>query len=416
MQMNPARVFTARAASAGVWLGVLVAVAACAPIPRTAAAPAALQTVVLISLDGFRRDYLERFGPPTLTRLAGEGVLADAMIPSFPTLTFPNHYTVVTGLRPENHGIVNNNMYDPVFDAWFSLRNEGPREGRWWEGEPIWSTAEKQGVKAAAFFWPGTEAQIAGAWPSHWMPYDGDIPYDVRVDSVLTWLSLPSNERPRIITLYFDEPDHTGHEDGPNSVAVRGAVLRSDSALARLVAGLELRGMYDSVNLVVVSDHGMAEVSRDRLAPVSTVIDTSAVQIVASGAVFMGWSKTGDNAGLVAALNRLPHVTAWLREDVPERLHFRNHRRVTPVVALADEGWMIVATPESRMTARGMHGYDNALPSMRTIFIARGPAFREGARIPEFSNIHVYELLARIVGVEPAANDGSRSVLEPALR
>lgn len=371
---------------------------------------------MLVSLDGFRRDYLDRHSPPTLSRLAAEGVIAEAMIPSFPTLTFPNHYTVVTGLRPARHGIVNNTMYDPARDAWFSLRNEGPRQDWWWEGEPIWSTAEKQGVRSAAFFWPGTEVEIAGARPSRWMRYDGSVPYAVRVDSVISWLSLPATERPRMITLYFEEPDHTGHTDGPDSPSVRGAVLKSDSAIARLVSGLEARGLYDSVNLVITSDHGMAPVSDKRLAVIQDVIDTSLVQVVASGALFMGWSRTGDNAGLVTALNRLPGVTAWLREDVPEHLHFRDHPRITPVVALANDGWMLLAARSTRVVAGGMHGYDNRLLSMRTIFIARGPAFRSGVRLPEFSNVHIYELLAHVLGLEAAPNDGDLEVLREALR
>ncbi|HUF66054.1 MAG TPA: ectonucleotide pyrophosphatase/phosphodiesterase [Gemmatimonadaceae bacterium] len=373
-------------------------------------------TVVLISVDGFRRDYLERHAPPTLMALAAEGVVADAMIPSFPTLTFPNHYTIVTGLRPQNHGIVNNTMYDPVFDASFSLRNEGPREDRWWGGEPIWSTAEKQGVRAAAFFWPGTEVEIAGARPTRWMPYDGRVPYATRVDSVLAWLSLPEAERPRMVTLYFEEPDHTGHEEGPESAAVRGAVLKSDSALARLVNGLRQRGLFDIVNLVVVSDHGMTEVTPERHVYVSDVLDTAAFHVIAGGPVFMGWSRTGDNAGMVAALRRLPHVSAWLKEDVPERLHFNDHRRITPVVAMADDGWVISANRSWHPTGGGRHGYDNELPAMRTIFIARGPAFRRGARIPEFSNVDVYALLARVLGLRPAPNDGSLAIAGAALR
>ena len=380
-------------------------------VPRTTE-----HTIVLISLDGFRRDYLERHAPPTLLALADEGVIADAMIPSFPTLTFPNHYTIVTGLRPQNHGIVNNNMYDPVFQAAFSLGNEGPREDRWWGGEPIWSTAEKQGVRSAAVFWPGTEAEIAGARPTRWMRYDEAIPYATRVDSVLAWLSLPRAERPRFITLYFDEPDHTGHQAGPMSAEVRGAVLKGDSALSRLVAGLRERGLYDAVNLIVVSDHGMTEVTPERHVFVSDVLDTAAFRLVAGGPVFMGWSRTGDNAGMVAALKRLPHVSAWLKEDVPARLHFNDHRRITPVVAVADDGWVIAGNRSWRASAGGRHGYDNALPSMRTIFIARGPAFRRGARIPEFSNVDVYSLLARVLGLTPAPNDGSLAILGAALR
>ncbi|HEX6251747.1 MAG TPA: ectonucleotide pyrophosphatase/phosphodiesterase [Gemmatimonadaceae bacterium] len=373
-------------------------------------------TIVLISLDGFRRDYLERHAPPTLLALAQEGVVAEAMIPSFPTLTFPNHYTIVTGLRPQNHGIVNNNMYDPVFQAAFSLGNEGPREDRWWGGEPIWSTAEKQGVRSAAVFWPGTEAEIAGARPTRWMRYDESISYAARADSVLAWLSLPRAERPRLITLYFDEPDHTGHQAGPMSAEVRGAVLRGDSALARLVAGLRARGLYDAVNLIVVSDHGMTEVTPERHVFVSDVLDTAEFRLVAGGPVFMGWSRTGDNAAMVAALKRLPHVSAWLKEDVPARLHFNSHRRITPVVAVADDGWVIAGNRSWRVSGGGRHGYDNVLPSMRTIFIARGPAFRRGARIPEFSNVDVYSLLARVLGVTPAPNDGSLAILGAALR
>ncbi|CAN5349892.1 ectonucleotide pyrophosphatase/phosphodiesterase [soil metagenome] len=373
-------------------------------------------TVVLISLDGFRRDYLEWHAPPTLLALAEEGVVADAMIPSFPTSTFPNHYTIVTGLHPQNHGIVNNTMYDPVFDATFSLRNEGPREDRWWGGEPIWSTAEKQGVRTAAFFWPGTEAEIAGARPSRWMRFDSSVPYGTRVDSVLSWLSLPRADRPRMITLYFEEPDQTGHAEGPTAPAVRAAVHKSDSALARLVNGLRQRGLFDAVNLVVVSDHGMTEVTPEQVAYVSDVLDTAAFHVVTGGVLFLGWSRTGDNAGMVAALRRLPHVSAWLREDVPARLHFSDHRRITPVVAVADDGWLIAANRSWRATGGGRHGYDNELPSMRTIFIARGPAFRRGARIPEFSNVDVYALLAHVLGLTPAPNDGSLAIIGAALR
>ena len=392
-------------------------VGACGGLQPGSTAPrAAEQTVVLISLDGFRRDYLEWHAPPTLLTLAAEGVVADAMLPSFPTLTFPNHYTIVTGLRPQNHGIVNNNMYDQVFKAAFSLGNEGPREDRWWGGEPIWSTAEKQGVRSAAFFWPGTEAEIAGARPTRWMRYDGRVPYATRVDSVLSWLSLPQGERPRIITLYFEEPDHTGHQAGPRSAEVREAVLKSDSALARLVGGLRQRGLLDSVNLVIVSDHGMTEVTPERHVYVSDVLDTAEFHVVAGGPVFMGWSRTGDNAGMVAALKRLPHVSAWLTEDVPARLHFNDHRRITPVVAVADDGWVIAGNRSWRVSGGGRHGYDNALPSMRTIFIARGPAFRRGARIPEFSNVDVYSLLAQVLGLTSAPNDGSLAIIGAALR
>ena len=297
---------------------LLVVLGACAaPAAQTPQPVAQPQTVLLVSLDGFRRDLLDRYSPPALTALGNDGVVAAAMIPSFPTLTFPNHYSIVTGLYPAHHGIISNTMFDPVFNATFTIGSSAVTEARWWAGEPIWVTAEKQGVKSASFFWVGSEAEIEGVRPSIYKKYDASMTFAGRVDSVLAWLSLPAAQRPRMITLYFDEPDHTEHQRGPDSPEARAAVLMVDSAIARLVGGLRTKGLYDAVDLIIVSDHGMANISPDRYVFITDVIDTLNVRTIDRGPIWEGWALNGDNAGLVAALRKLPHVQAWLKDSVP---------------------------------------------------------------------------------------------------
>ena len=395
---------------------VVFVIAACAPTTQSLKPLAEKQTVLLISLDGFRRDFLDRDAPPALNALASDGVVSEWMQPSFPSLTFPNHYTIVTGLYPEHHGIVSNTMYDTAFKAGFSISGPGATESRWWGGEPIWVTAEKQGVRSASFFWVGSEAVIEGVRPSIYKKYDASMTFAGRVDSVLAWLRLPEAQRPRIITLYFNEPDHIEHEKGPDSPEAHAAVLGVDSAIARLVTGLRAQRMYDAVDLIVVSDHGMANISPERTIYVTDVTDTLNVRTVDRGPVYMGWALNGNNASLVAALNRLPHVQAWLKKDIPARLHFHASDRITPVVALAETGWMIGVGKPTRNRNLGTHGFDNADPLMRALFIAHGPAFKHGVRIPAFPNVDVYSLMTRILDLKPAPNDGSLRIIGQALK
>jgi predicted AlkP superfamily pyrophosphatase or phosphodiesterase len=395
---------------------LVILVSACSPAAQTPQPISQPQTVLLVSLDGFRRDLLDTYSPPALTALGKDGVVAAAMIPSFPTLTFPNHYSIVTGLYPEHHGIVSNTMFDPVFNAGFTISGPEVADPRWWGGEPIWVTAEKQGVRSASFFWVGSEAEIEGVRPSIYKKYDAKMTFAGRVDSVLAWLSLPAAQRPRIITLYFNEPDHVEHEKGPDSPEAHAAVLMADSAVGRLVAGLRAKGMYDAVNLIIVSDHGMANISPDRYVYLPDVLDTLNVRTVDRGPIWMGWALNGDNAGLVAALRRLPHVQAWLKDSIPARLHYRDNRRITPVVALAETGWMINVAKPTRNRNLGTHGFDNADSRMNALFIAHGPMFKSGARIPAFPNVDVYSLMTRILGLTPAPNDGSLAILGQALK
>ena len=212
-------------------------------------------TVILISLDGFRYDYLSRYRPPQLNSLAAEGVRARWMIPSFPSKTFPNHYTIATGLYPQHHGIVENNIYDPIFKAVFTLSDRKEVEnGRWWLGEPIWVTAEKQGQRSGSVFYPGTEGEIAGTRPSFWKKYDEGTSNDVRVDTILSWLDLPRDQRPTFLALYFSDPDDAGHAFGPISSETKKAVLKVDSEIGRLIEGLKAREIFSQMNLIIVSD------------------------------------------------------------------------------------------------------------------------------------------------------------------
>ncbi|QXD16548.1 ectonucleotide pyrophosphatase/phosphodiesterase [Rhodocaloribacter litoris] len=380
--------------------------------------------LLLISLDGFRYDYLERYDAPTLRRLAREGVhAADGMQVAFPTKTFPNHYTTVTGLYPEHHGIVANNMYDPAMDAWFSLSNrEAVEDARWWGGEPLWVTAEKQGLRSATYFWPGSEAAIRGVRPTYWKRYDSRVPGPERVDTVLAWLDLPAGRRPAFITLYFSDVDGAGHRYGPDAPETAEAVARVDGYLARLVAGLEARDLYDRVNLIVLSDHGMTATGPERVIALDDYIDPDDLTIVDRDPVLMARPKAGRFEAVYAALKDAhPHLHVYRREETPARWHFRAHPRIPDLIAVADEGWRIV-TERARAEADpdrlrgGSHGYDNALPSMHALFVAHGPAFRQGLTVAPFENVHLYALMAHVLGLRPAPNDGTLDAVRHLLR
>jgi predicted AlkP superfamily pyrophosphatase or phosphodiesterase len=256
-------------------------------------------------------------------------------------------------------------------------------------------------------FWPGSEVEIGGVRPSRWKPFDESFPFAARVDTVLSWLDTRGPQRPSFVALYFNEPDHAGHENGPDAPETAAAAARVDSAVGRLVTGLQQRGLYDKVNLIIVSDHGMSALSPERVVYLDDVVDTTAVRITSISPVLMITPKDGDAPALVAKLKKLPHVTAWLRQDVPERLHFNEGRRITPVVAVADDGWTIATHGRRGGPRGGAHGFDNANASMNALFVAHGPAFAKGATIGAFPNVDVYDVIAKILHLTPAPNDGS---------
>jgi predicted AlkP superfamily pyrophosphatase or phosphodiesterase len=384
-------------------------------------------TVILISLDGFRYDYLDRYKPPTLTRLAANGVRAKWMVPSFPTKTFPNHYTVATGLYPQNHGIVENNVYD--FGEVFSMSKRAEVQNpRWWWGEPIWVTAEKQGQIAASYFFVGTETLIGGEAPTHWRAYNGRVPNIMRVDKLVGLLDQPASKRPTMLTLYFSTTDDVGHEFGPDSEEVRYAVLEVDGYMERLMNGLRQRGIQNKVNIIITSDHGMAPVDQRNAVLMDEYFDITdkrlADPIVTTGEIWQIFPKPGKEEQIISGLKNIRHATCWRKSEIPERLHYSKGHRIAPIVCLADEGWFMTSREryETQKRAddfgqiRGAHGYDNRYRSMMATFIAHGPAFRRGYIAEPFENVEVYNIMASILGLKPAPNDGRLDRVRAMLR
>ena len=393
------------------------------PASAAPGAPPAVDPLILISIDGFRWDYLRKYDAPVLRQLAAEGVHAAQLLPVFPSLTFPNHYSLVTGLRPEHHGIVGNTFYDPVLQAKFSSKDkESANDPRWWEGgEPVWITAEKNGVRSACFFWPGSEAAIHGVRPSFYRPFEKSLTCRQRVDGLLAWLALPPAERPRLATLYFNIVDDAGHLFGPDAPETGAAVAEVDAAVAHLRAGLARLGLGRTASLVIVADHGMEPVSPDRTILLDDYLDLNSIDVDFAGPTAALRPKSGPAEELAAKLRgRHPHLSVWLRNEVPERLHYRASGRIAPVVLSADPGWYITTRDFLRVKRatfeRGAHGFDPASPNMGALFIASGPAFKRGVELPAVENIHVYNLLCAALGLPPAPNDGDQCLVSAALR
>jgi predicted AlkP superfamily pyrophosphatase or phosphodiesterase len=386
-----------------------------------AGTPCAAQTadrtpLILISIDGFRWDYLSRGVSPNLSALAAGGVRAERMIPSYPSVTFPNHYTLVTGLYPDHHGIVNNTFEDAEVGGVFKMSSKA--EGWWNEATPIWTTAEQHGVHAGVMFWPGSETEIRGVRPSFWKPYDIAFPATARVDAVLGWLDLPKDQRPGFLTLYFERVDSAGHAFGPDSPQVDQAIAGVDAAIGRLVAGLKARGI--AADLIVVADHGMAPVPPDHTLILDSLIDVAAVHVVFDDTVV--GIDIPDTAAARAAEARLlaphDHVTCWRKAEVPARFHYGANARVPDVICAVETGWLVDTREHAARRIgqeRGAHGYDNQDPLMGALFIANGPAFHQNLVIPPFPNVDVYPLMMRLLGLPPEPNDGRLADLAPIL-
>lgn len=380
--------------------------------------------LVLVSIDGFRWDYLERFNPPVLSRLAAEGVRADGLTPQFPSKTFPNHYTIVTGLTLPHHGIISNNMRAPDIPGEFSMANRDVlADSRWWGGEPIWNTAEKQGRKAAAMFWPGSETVINGRQASFWTPFNNELPHRDRVNKILEWLELPEAERPSFLTLYYSDVDSAGHSRGPDSPEARDAVLRVDASLGELVTGVKALGLADRVHYVVVSDHGMAALSPDRTIVLDNYLDVAAVDVVDWSPVLALSPKDGDVDRLMAALKgKHPALDVYRSSEIPAEYGLAGHPRLPAVFAIANDGWTIASKQDVRRWGDperppgGAHGYHARAQSMQGLFIAAGPRIRSGMTVPRFENIHVYEFMCAVLGLQPAKNDGDPAVTRDMLR
>lgn len=383
-------------------------------------------TVILISLDGFRYDYFEKYQPKVLNELASKGVRAKWMIPSFPTKTFPNHYTVATGLYPQNHGIIENNIYD--FGEVFSISNSKQVQNpRWWFGEPIWVTAQKQGQSAAAYFFPGTETAIGNIKPDIFRVYNGKVPPEMRVDKILSYLDLPKEKRPTMLTLYFSDPDDAGHEFSPDAEETRYAVENVDRYIGQLMKGLKTRKIDKKVNLIIVSDHGMAAVDVRNATFLDDYFDLEAMteKILWTNEIVQIFPKAGKTDEIYQKVKDLEHTTCWKKDEIPARLNYNKSPRIAPIVCSSDEGWLTtnhkryddyVKDLDDIDRPRGAHGYDNAIQSMQAIFVAYGAAFKKDYTTEPFENIQVYNLMCKILGLTPAKNDGDFEKIKMVLK
>jgi alkaline phosphatase D len=388
--------------------------------PAEAAAPEAPQRALLIGLDGFRPEMLG-WDAPNLNALAARGVRAEAMIPVMPSVTFVNFYSLATGLYPQNHGMVANNPYDAEAKEFFQPAT-GPQEERWWQGEPIWITAEKQGLKTAIMFWLGSEVPHEDMRPSVWTPYQHDKPYQERVDQVLAWYDVPDAERPRFAAVYFDRVDTVTHYTGPNSDEAKAAVTEVDAYIGQLIAGLEAHGLAETTTIIVVSDHGMAYTPPEQVIDVGEYIDLGQLVVPQFTGPYGGSGHPflqiyGEGPALEAAYNGLSiaseHIRVYRRGAMPAHYHLDHPTRGPDLLAVADPGWLMRSLDVGgwRAPIPGNHGFDNLAPEMAATFVAAGPVFPEGAVAAPFENVNVYGMIACALGITPAKTDGDPAVV-----
>lgn len=373
--------------------------------------------VVLVSLDGFRYDYASKYNATHLLALAEAGAsVPDGMIPSYPSYTFPNHYTLVTGLYPEHHGIVANRFYDPERKQFYSYRDPQSRnDGSWYGGVPLWVLAEQQGMRSACFFWPGSEAKIDGWRPTYYLKFDSQFPDRRRIDQVIAWLKLPPGERPHLITLYYGNVDHAGHQFGPDSPETAAAVRQVD----RLVGALRERldELRLPIDLIVVSDHGMARedgpwIDLDKYADLSGFITVGPLLYPKSNAAA---EKVYQELKIKSS-----QFKVYRRSQLPAELHANANPRMGDPIVVATGPYPIRAHPDPGYSGPppiGMHGFDpTEVRSMRAIFIAAGPDIRSGVHLRPFQNVNVYPLIAAILGLQAPKTDGNLNILSGILK
>lgn len=405
--------------------GAAAAMTACASMDEPAGTSSAASDepiVLMIGVDGLTADALDLFGAPNMQALANRGIRPEGMVPVMPSVTFTNFYSLATGLYPEDHGMINNAPFDRELNEGF-VNPMSAQDSRWWAGEPIWITAERQGLPTSIMFWLGSEVEFAGDRPSRWTPYEHNKPYEERVEEVLAWFDGPEGERPRFAAVYFDLVDTIGHRTGANTPEVGEAIATIDRHIGDLVAGLEARGLLERTNILIVSDHGMATNPEENVIHFDQWIDLDTVYIPEiegrSGNGFRPFLNVyGEPDAIDAAYEALqgahPHMRAWKRGEMPDHFRFDHPTRGPDLFILADPGWTMSAGAlpmGSPWRSLGVHGYDVADPVMHAGFIAAGPAFPAGIRPGTFESVNVYLLIACILGLEPAETEGNPAVV-----
>lgn len=368
--------------------------------------------VVVLSMDGFRSDYPERAHTPTLDSLGQAGVKA-AFRPSYPSVTFPNHYSMATGLHPDHHGIISNSFYDAALDSVYTMRCDDPR---FFGGEPIWNTAERQGVRTAAFYWVGSEIALPSGQPSTWKKFDSSVPFPARADSVIAWLQRPEAERPHLIMWYFEEPDHTGHLCTPDSSATLRMVEHVDSVLGYFFDRARTLDIFDKIDFLVVSDHGMATYTPEESVNLIDYLPRDSFRYVFEGVPTLLYPKAGYADKAYEILKKVPNVTVWRKDEIPEKFVYGKNPRVPELVVAPNIGTYVVFRENPRAYSGGAHGYDNFTPEMEAIFYAAGPSFKQGVELPAMANVNLYLIIARLLGIEPAPNDGDSATIAPLFR
>ncbi|MFV1883001.1 MAG: ectonucleotide pyrophosphatase/phosphodiesterase [Balneola sp.] len=378
--------------------------------------------LLLISFDGFRADYLSKTETPNFDLLAKAGVLGEGLIPVFPSKTFPNYYSIATGLYPENNGFIGNSMYDPEMNLSFSMGDREQVENPdWYGGEPIWNTVEKNGLNAGTMFWVGSEAPIQNMRPTFWKRYDGRIPNESRIDSVLKWMTLGNENEIDFGTLYFSFVDSEGHRYGPDSEEVVQAIRDADELVGYLINQMKSLKLFESTNIIIVSDHGMTEVSRERLIVLDDLVNMEGINIISSTPVVMMNLPPERLENVYQILKRKEaNYKVYRKENLPERFHLRKHPRVPDLIMIADLGYTINTREyiqrRENYPSGGTHGFDNREKEMHALFIARGPDFKEGYSMKSFENIHLYELMVYLLGIPSAGTDGSLDSVNVMLR
>jgi predicted AlkP superfamily pyrophosphatase or phosphodiesterase len=361
--------------------------------------------VILISIDGYRADYTELFHPPTLEKLGQTGLHAKGLIPVYPSKTFPNHYSIITGLYADHHGIVSNDFYDAGFDKIYKVGQHETEEGRWYGGDPLWLVVQKHGLLAASFFWVGSEADIQKSHPAQYFRYNDSVPNVDRVKQALDWLKLPEKTRPHFITLYFSDVDSQAHKHGAASKEVGQAVLEIDRVIGNLFKGLPELKL--PVNVIVVSDHGMDTLDNTKAEYLDDAADMKPFLVLGRGPQALLYLKPGERRGLIAETQKklrakARHYRVYKRSEIPEALHYKDSPRIGDLLVEVDEPYAVGLRSDHKPFAGGNHGWNPYVnEKMRGIFYADGPAFREPQEVPAFQNINIYPLILNIFGFEP---------------